>query len=181
MSIEVLLLLVIFFVLPLIEQLVRNRRRRQTGAGPQAPRPPAPQRPPPKRHPAGQPHRDAWDEEEDEGDIAVVPAPPRAPTPPPVPAPRPQPQVRQVPRPPVLRAPKPREPLEVLLARRARAATAPFLAPGPEAAKVRRRHALVPELRERATLRRAVVLAAVLGRCRAIDPYEGPDWATARR
>jgi hypothetical protein len=182
MSFEILLLLFVFLVLPLLEQLVRNARKRHEQAAPpdaatRPPRPEAPRRPMPEE----------WDEAlEEEEEVVPVRVPP---PPPPVTRPAPEP-VRQ-PAPPVQRVPagarpkmprdifrgRPAPPREVLLARQAREARLRTAAadPGdPHVLRRRRRRArLAGELAHPAGLRRAVVFMTVLGPCRANEPYEG--------
>lgn len=169
MSFEVLILLAIFFLLPLVEQFVRKARTKQEQARPSAPPRQAP-RPPARPQPA----RDAWDDEEDMGDeepeqVAVSR---------PVPPPPPLPPVRRAPQ-PVRRAPvavaRAAVPREVHLAREARAARMRLAGPDPGdlilAGQRRRRLRMAAELSRPAGLRRAVVLMTVLGPCRANEPY----------
>lgn len=171
MSGEILLLMLVFIVLPLIEQAIKNaRQKRDDGAAPRRQGPPA--RPAPPRAP------EPFDEDEDEEDeepawVARPPVPPPLPpTPPPAPrqAPRPAPAAHRAPPPARVVPPVP---VEVLRAQRARlerlaVSASPELASG---AARRQRRVRLPELRRPASLKRAIVLQAVLGPCRANDPH----------
>jgi hypothetical protein len=168
MSVEVLLLLFIFLVLPLIEQLVRKARQKQEEAGRSAPAGTAPRPQAPRR-----PEPDAWDEEEDEEDEVVVVAPPRVPSSrPPASVRRPPVPVRHQPPPvrrPVPAAAPPEVPREVLLARQARARLRLDETGRSDLAlaQSQRRRVYIPELHGAHSLRRAIVLTAVLGPCKA--------------
>jgi hypothetical protein len=167
MPVEVLLLLFVFIVLPLIEQAVRKARQERERAA-SGGRAPAPARPAPVRRVP-----DDWDEEEEEEEMVVVARPQVPPPLPPAPVaaqpvPRQGPPRPPPPRPAPVRRPLPRE---VRLAQISRMRQMADAGP-PAAATVQRRHALpLPELRTTRSLRRAIVLQAVLGPCRANDPY----------
>lgn len=164
MSFEALLLLLVFIVLPLIEQAIRNARRKREGGAPAARREPAPQ---PARAPQAPGPFDEDEENDDEEAFATrPPAPPQRPTPRPAPGPAP---VVHRPSPP----PAPPVPADVLLAARARLdRLAPSASPELAAGRARRlRRVRLPELRRPASLKRAIVLQAVLGPCRANDPH----------
>ncbi len=170
MSFEVLILLAIFFVLPLVEQLVRNARKKQEQ---QQGRPPAPPRQAPRPPVRQQPARDAWDDEEDPDDEEPEPVAVSRPVPPPPPLPT----VRRAPQ-PVRRAStaaRAAVPREAHLARAAREARMRLAGPEPAelslARRRRRRMRMAAELSQPAGLRRAVVLMTVLGPCRANEPY----------
>lgn len=126
MSVESLILLALFVLLPLIERLLLAARRRQQQAAPERP----------------------------EADVELPPFM--------LPEERPQPVAMPPPRPPEASArAKPVAPASRLRAPRPPVVTArarPVSAGSPY----------------RRGLRRAVVMAAVLGPCRALSPYDGP-------
>jgi hypothetical protein len=172
MSVESLIFLAIFFLLPLIERLVERNRRKRQPAPPERhdeldPMQPAPPRPRPR---------------------AEAPAPSR-PVPPPPPVPvetrRPEPEYRPAPPQPKRPAARPRLPVrqpepevmpaEVLRAVRSReraiaqraATAAATLARRPPAGAARQ--AVGRILRNPRSLRRAIVIATILGPCKALE------------
>lgn len=201
MSIESLLFIAFFFLLPLIERLLeRNRRRRQPIPPPDddVARPPMPQEAPQR------PRRTAETPEPMRPQPAPIPAPIPAPrpVPPPPPIPRetrrrdparrppadrpgphdlPAPQQRRPPAP--VPAPRPMPPPltvsseDVLRAVRARerqqTQTRPASAPAVSSkrdANRRTQKALTRILRNPRSLRRAILVSAVLGPCKALEP-----------
>ncbi|HUF24693.1 MAG TPA: hypothetical protein VMN81_11230 [Vicinamibacterales bacterium] len=156
MSIELILAIIFFGLLPLIERLIRAAREREGGTARPAP---------PPWEPAGE----EWEPAEEEEDEPYVLEPP----PMPMPAPRmPAPRVEK-PRVPALK-PAPVTPR-----------MAPSRAPSRVTAHDRRtddafkgarrrrgRRDIAAALHSDAGLRRAVVLMTILGPCRALSPYD---------
>lgn len=174
MSVESLVFLAIFVLLPLIERLIRGPR---DGAdAPDAPPPGAP-RPAPRRRqrPAGQ---------------VPVPGPNPMPAPPmpvprsaPMPAPRPAPMPAPKPVPMPVPAPvasshttKPGSIDTEVAVPKYRRSAGPIesrpLPSGPTRRGARRR-SVMRVLRAPYALRSAVLLTTILGPCRAIEPYDG--------
>ena len=158
MSLEVLVLLALFTLLPIIEQAWRKHRearerarRRALGLPPVPPPVPVPhQMPPPiPRVPPGHAplpaNRDAFDDDEEDAPVLVRPTP----------RPRPKPIRPTVPRSPVV----PRVTAQVRT-----------LDP-----RTRHQRAYLRGIaRDGAAVRRGIVLMTVLGPCRANAPYDTP-------
>jgi hypothetical protein len=141
MSIELLVLLFVFIVLPLLQQLIRAARQRDQ---------PTPRRTPAQPPSAYEPEMEEWEEMEE------MEPPPRVLLPP-APA---------VPWLPATEQHKLFEAMTVPARPPARAASR-LATPAPAARRSARRHKLVASLRKPRDLRNAFVLTTILGPCRA--------------
>ena len=157
MSLESLVLAILFLVLPLIE-LFREARKKGQKERPDRARQVPVRRPPPRMQPPVLPTEPQWER------IPSNAAPIALPT--------------DIPKPPVIAVPEAanvRQTLSDRIAARRRLATQTLalkdLQDAATERKIRTRGEAVADLRSPGGVRRAMVVMTILGPCRAVDPY----------